>query len=157
MLKSTAFINEGTTASSILLTGNSETVAKNKQRKQNEYKKQLAESKIANIDIFTAPRKADEVDLVGTIRTLLLENELGPNIHHYDNSQLVKDAAPIGTIGQIFLLNRYWRLQLISVDTESSLDNRSRLIDDIDEGDWLRLFKEGVLPFIVKHSLPRQL
>lgn len=157
MLKNVDFISSGTTASSILLAGNAETIAKNKARKAAAYAKKLEGAKISNIDIFAEPRKEYEVDLVGEVRKLLIAGGQGPNIQNYDNYQLIKDAAPIGPVGQMFLLNRYWRLQLIGVDTESSLDARSHLIDDIPNEDWLRLFQEGVLPFILKHCLPRQM
>lgn len=157
MLKNVDFISNGTTASSILLAGDAQAIAKNKARKEKAYTKQLEKAKISNIDIFAEPRKDYEMDLVGEVRKLLIVAGQGPNIQNYDNYSLIKDATPIGPVGQMFLLNRYWRLQLIAVDTESSLEARSCLIDDIPNDDWLRLFQEGVLPFISKHNLPRQM
>lgn len=157
MLKTADFISTGTTASSILLTGDARAIAKNKARQAAARSKELEKAKISNIDIFAEPRKDYELDLVGEVRKLLIASGQGPNIQNFDNYQLIKDAAPISPVGQMFLLNRYWRLQLIGVDTESSLDARSHLIDDIPNEDWLRLFHEGVLPFILKHCLPRQM
>ena len=53
-----------------------------------------------------------------------------------------------------FLVNRALRQILSSVKTENTMDARYCLIDDGSLLDWLRLFKSGVLPCIVRLNLP---
>lgn len=57
---------------------------------------------------------------------------------------------------QRFLINRYWRMELAKLE-ENTMDVRFCLIDEahVSTKDWLRVFKQGVLPCILKHSLPR--
>jgi len=56
---------------------------------------------------------------------------------------------------QRFLINRYWRLKIASL-AESTIDVRYCLVDEphIQTVDWLRIFRKGVLPCILKHQLP---
>lgn len=57
---------------------------------------------------------------------------------------------------QRFLINRYWRMQLQKLD-ENTIDARFCLVDEahVKTVDWLRVFKEGVLPCILSHQLPK--
>lgn len=55
---------------------------------------------------------------------------------------------------QIRELNRYWRLELASVPG-STISARTCLIDNIDPRDWLRHFRQLVLPVIIQSNLPR--
>jgi hypothetical protein len=50
-------------------------------------------------------------------------------------------------------LNRFWRTQLAALST-STISARTCLVDDIEPRDWLRHFKQLVLPTIVQHGLP---
>lgn len=50
-------------------------------------------------------------------------------------------------------LNRYWRTQLAGLHI-STISQRICLVDDIESRDWLRHFKQLVLPTIVQHDLP---
>lgn len=54
---------------------------------------------------------------------------------------------------EIRALNRFWRDQLSSLHT-STISARSCLVDDIRPRDWLRHFRDLVLPTIVAHDLP---
>lgn len=55
---------------------------------------------------------------------------------------------------QIRRLNLFWRIELgmLNVDT---VDARECLMDGCDPSRWVVLFRERVLPTIVKHDLPR--
>lgn len=53
-----------------------------------------------------------------------------------------------------FLVNRYWRPVLGTIDTEDSSVARYCIMDDGPMYTWLLLFKESVVPLIVKHDLP---
>lgn len=50
-------------------------------------------------------------------------------------------------------LNRYWRQQL-SVLPTSTISARTCLVDETPPADWLRHFRQLVLPTIVSHDLP---
>jgi hypothetical protein len=50
-------------------------------------------------------------------------------------------------------LNRYWRTQLAALHA-STISARTCLVDDIEPRDWLRHFKNLVLPTIIQHGLP---
>ncbi len=64
-----------------------------------------------------------------------------------------KETSP-DSKSQICELNRYWRLELNSVPT-STISARTCLIDDIAPQDWLRHFRQLVLPIIINSDLPR--
>lgn len=55
---------------------------------------------------------------------------------------------------QRFLINRAWRQIIGSCNDFESMEVRSYLVDTGEFCDWLRLFKEGVLPCILKLNLP---
>lgn len=55
---------------------------------------------------------------------------------------------------QIAELNRFWRTELSSLHS-STISARTCLIDKIEPRDWLRHFKELVLPLIITSDLPR--
>ncbi len=50
-------------------------------------------------------------------------------------------------------LNRFWRNELAALHT-STISARTCLVDDIAPTDWLRHFRQLVLPIIVSHDLP---
>lgn len=55
---------------------------------------------------------------------------------------------------QRFLINRYWRGQIAQVPG-NTLDIRYCLVDQGQYTDWIRLFKNGVLPCIMDNQLPK--
>ena len=54
---------------------------------------------------------------------------------------------------QLVMINRYWRSELgrLSINT---ISERECLIDKIDPSDWLRHFRNQVLPTIIRFNLP---
>ncbi|MNG07309.1 hypothetical protein D3C85_13710 [compost metagenome] len=54
---------------------------------------------------------------------------------------------------QVCELNRYWRDQLSALHV-STISARTCLVDNIEPNDWLRHFRQLVLPTIVKYDLP---
>ena len=55
---------------------------------------------------------------------------------------------------QIRRLNRFWRIELGLV-SGITVDARECLMDDCDPTRWVVLFREHVVPAIVKYDLPR--
>ena len=106
--------------------------------------KQLLMSKYPNEDM---------IDPVSCITELLIEaghpeptkwvTQLDPRSMSPDFTQTVKR----------FLVNRYWRPVLGMVEEDTSVA-RYCLMDEGPMYTWLLLFKETVIPVIVKHNLP---
>ena len=96
-----------------------------------------------------------EDNLLEYVRSIMIDAGLNQRVHEaYDNNQYIKDAQGTPVNMQRFLLNRFWMLQVLSVDAPSH-DVRFSLIDTGSFRDWKRLFKDVVLPFAVQHNLPR--
>lgn len=68
---------------------------------------------------------------------------------YLDQNALISD-----TMYQRFLINRCFRQILGEVTTEVTMDVRYCLVDNGKIKDWLRLFKQGVVPCIVRLNLP---
>lgn len=86
------------------------------------------------------------LDLFNEVHKLIAEND--PVL-----AERFSDVAPRGIEDQVFLQNRFWRSELgrLSVNT---ISERECLIDEIDPRDWLRHFRNHVLPTIVRFKLP---
>lgn len=100
-------------------------------------------------------RRADEFDLVGAVRTTMLNAGLGQRIpEFFDSNIYIIDAANKKPEVQRYLLNRYFNTQLMNADA-NSIDERFCLIPNGEIADWLRLFTDKVLPFIIANDLPK--
>ena len=98
-----------------------------------------------------------EDNLLDYVRSIMIDAGLKQRVTDaFDNNQYIKDAQGTPANMQRFLLNRFWMLQVLSVDAPSH-DVRFSLIDTGSFRDWKRLFKDVVLPFAVQHGLPRSL
>ena len=112
---------------------------------------------LKNVDIFLQERKHDDIDLVSSVRQLLADSGLLPQvIMFFDNNQNILDAINRPPEAQRFLLNRYWNLQLLLVN-DNTIEERFCLIPNGEYCDWLRLFKNKVLPCAIVNRLPRSL
>ncbi len=108
--------------------------------------------------IFVDVRKPDEIDLIGAVRKILDDSGLIQNrIDNFDTNRYIIDGAFLGPKGQRFLLNRFFYLQLISLDGINTMDERFCLIEDGTFEDWLRLFSNKVLPCLISNNLPRKI
>jgi hypothetical protein len=106
-----------------------------------------------NQDYFK-PRAEGEIDLVAEVRNILISNGLGQNIENYDNNRIIVDAVDKSSAVQRFQLNRFFALQMVMVNANST-EERFCLIPNGDVSDWLVLFKSKVVPFLIEHSLPK--
>lgn len=112
---------------------------------------------IPNQHIFTDSRLEDDQDLVQTVRSLL-EPVCNPEnlVTFFDNNHYVQEAKNLRPEAQRFILNRYWNLQLLSVNI-STIEERYCLISNGEISDWLKLFEKAIVPFAKKHNLPKAL
>lgn len=112
----------------------------------------------STIQKFT-PQKNNEggVDLVSEVRTILIESGLAKEVaENFDTNGYVRDAINIPFEGQRFLMNRYWNLQLLQLGL-TSIEERFCLVDEGTMNDWIRLFKDKILPTLVSKRLPSKL
>lgn len=101
-------------------------------------------------------RTESEIDLVSEVRNMLCMSGLSALVaENYDNNQYIVDARNKKPEMQRFYLNRYWSFQLISAP-ESSIEERYCLIPNGDVKAWLKLFRDKILPFLVRNHLPRK-
>jgi hypothetical protein len=94
-----------------------------------------------------------EVNLVRDVTTMLqLAGHPEPEAwtEHLDRNAF--DCSDLKQ--QRFLINRCWRSLLGKVTTENTMDVRYCLIDDGTVLDWTRIFKESVIPCLVRLQLP---
>lgn len=105
---------------------------------------------------FVQPKPEGDIDLVLEVRNILQSAGLLQNVlHAYDNHRFVIDAAGKCSDVQRFMLNRYWNLQLSM--SPNSIDVRYNLIPNGTINDWLRLFRDSILPFLIQNGLPKQI
>lgn len=103
---------------------------------------------------YNTARQEGDMDLVNEVRMLLNANGLqGKVIELYNTDKFIVEAEGKAPNIQRFLLNRYWNQQLMCSQA-NSMDQRYCLIPNGEVIDWLRLFKESVMPFILQNNLP---
>jgi hypothetical protein len=102
-------------------------------------------------------KPVDDIDLISVVRDILYKSGLQVlTTANYDSHPLI--ISSIGKISSVqrFNLNRYWSLQLMSVDKYSE-EERYCLIPNGSNDDWLSLFSHKVIPFIIENNLPKAL
>lgn len=100
-------------------------------------------------------RQDNEINLVEENKALLLSAGLHAEVaEHFDTHPFVKEARSMPMQGQRFLLNRFWNLQLLSLNLPT-MQERICLVDQGTGSEWLRLFKEGILHTAISQRLPR--
>lgn len=104
---------------------------------------------------YFEPRGADDRDLVAEVRNKLVASGLAKEVTDgFDTNLYIKEAASRQPEPQRQLLNRFWTIQLLSVE-DNSEDARYSLVPNGSLDDWFRLFEASVLPFAIKHRLPK--
>ena len=107
-----------------------------------------------SVEYFTKKRDEAELDLVGSVRTLLVDSGLAPEVaQNFDTSKYIQEAKEMPAEGQRFLLNRFWNLQLLAINPVT-IEERFCLIPNGEYKDWLRLFQEKILPCAIVNRLP---
>jgi hypothetical protein len=108
----------------------------------------------SNVEIFLKERAPEDLDLVESVRNLLVNSGLLPEVmKNFDNSNYIRQASSLQPEAQRFLLNRFWNLQLLVVE-QSTIEERFCLITTGEYTDWLRLFKDKILPCAIANRLP---
>jgi hypothetical protein len=106
------------------------------------------------VQMYHAPKADNELDLVDAVRQSLINAGLKDRVDlFFDNNKFIQEATGKNADVQRFLLNRYWTTQLMNAPVQS-MDQRIALVPNGDVRDWLVLFRERVLPFVVEQNLP---
>lgn len=109
-------------------------------------------------NLYLSEKQNSDIDLINEVRNILIGEGLGRQVEAYfDTNELILQSLGKDSVVQRFNLNRYWTLQILASNDPRSSDVRYHLIHSGNPSDWLDLFKEGVVPFIVHHHLPREL
>ena len=102
-----------------------------------------------------SPQSDSEIDPVVDVTNLLITNgHPDPTgwlqfVHH----DALLDSTPVDV--RRFLVNRHWR-RVVGMCTDTTTDNdnvRYCMVDDGPLTDWLMLYRQSVVPFIVKNKL----
>lgn len=110
----------------------------------------------AHAENYKLVRQPGDLNLILEIRQALVEAGLLQEVQQaFDTNHYILDGLEKIPEVQRYLLNRFWNLQLLSVQNVCSLEERFCLVPDGQPQDWLRLFREKILPFAVQHRLPR--
>lgn len=105
-------------------------------------------------EAYRAQRQPNDFDLVGEVRTLLINAGVSDRVlQYYDTNHTIIEASSKVPDVQRQLLNRYLYLQIVQCSARST-EERQSLIPNGSIDDWLRLFKASVLPFMVTNNLP---
>jgi len=108
----------------------------------------------AAIEQYNAGRQETDINLVQEVRNMMMSSGLGQAIPEaFNNNRFIVEAENKAPLAQRFLLNRYWSLQLAQSKKPSG-EERYCLIHDGEVSDWLKLFQQKVLPFVIENNLP---
>jgi hypothetical protein len=102
---------------------------------------------------YNEERKPDDVDLVRVVRELLIGVGQAPKIHLFEQNDRIQEATNKRPKVQRYLMNEYWSLQIMKMPV-NSIDIRYCLVNNGTIDDWIRLFRDKVLPFIMEFDLP---
>lgn len=100
-------------------------------------------------------QQAFDIDMVQEVHNLLCRAGM-----HKKSQEVflahpwIKEAQTFVTEGQRFLLNRYWKLQLCQLPTDTSAE-RWCLVENGTIAEWLSLFEKKIIPFCLDNDLPR--
>lgn len=99
-------------------------------------------------------RDPGDIDLIATVRDILVQSGLGNNLSAYDCNRFIQEGLNKPSKVQRYLLNRFWNHQLM-VSQSISIEERYCLIPDGNHDQWLTLFRDKIVPFLIANNLPK--
>lgn len=121
----------------------------------NKIQKKIEESK----DEYLSTTNEGNISLVDKVVSILEKNFLPKDLINRFTSDLDIRLCEGRTLSvQRFLINKYWRYQLVNLTTKETIDttdSRFALIEDGSLVTWLELFEYNVLPIIKINGLPK--
>lgn len=98
--------------------------------------------------------ETNELNLITEVHKLLCQSGLNKaSEDFFINVPTIVAAKDSNFIVQMATLNTFWRIQL-SLFGAQSQQARYCLVDEAEPKQWLKLFKDAVLPFIISKNLP---
>lgn len=120
----------------------------------------IAEKSISAIheqmDRYHGEKPQGEICLVSEIRRLLIESGQGANVQYFDNHPRIVEATGKIADVQRYCINQFWHVQLGACE-KNSFNERSMLLERGPFSEWLSVFRQGIIPFIIENDLPRPL
>lgn len=108
----------------------------------------------AAVEQYKKKRSPEELDLIGEVRKVLNDNGLGNQVKEvFDNDPRIIEAKDKVPEVQRHLLNKFWLPQLLNSSAPSQ-EERFCLIPNGEPKEWLHLFKEKIVPFVIEQQLP---
>ena len=98
-------------------------------------------------------QKGIYIDLISKVREIMTICGLVDNIEYFDNNYHIKDNKDKPIEFQRHGLNKFWTVQLLTLDKDTS-DERYSLINIGTAYDWVVNFIKEVLPTIITYKLP---
>lgn len=106
---------------------------------------------------YSRPRVENEIDLVKEVRERLVALGAGDKLKEgFDENRFVIEAADKTAHAQQYNLNRYFNLQLSSVQKDTSVERYS-LIYELRPDQWLKVIEKKILPAIIDNDLPAKI
>ena len=102
-------------------------------------------------NVFAEPRKEGDIDLIAQI-TDLLQKANHPNPQAWQAHPTIQEAFNKSPKLQLFLINRYWRLELGSYP-EDTCRQRYCLTDDCPFGEYVKIFEAAILPVVLRNNV----
>jgi len=109
---------------------------------------------VAAVQEYHLTREANDIDLINIVREILIQSGLGNNLSAYDSNRFIQEGLNKPSKVQRYLLNRFWNHQLM-VSQSISIEERYCLIPDGSHDQWLSLFREKIVPFLIANNLPK--
>lgn len=99
----------------------------------------------------------EQINLIEEVRKLLTLNGLEKNAReHFDTDKRLSNVYNAPPDAQRTALNRYWVLQLYKAAQDGS-EQRFCLTPGGTFEEWLGMFKNKIIPFLVSNNLPTAL
>lgn len=95
-----------------------------------------------------------EINLIIEVKNLLYSSGLKINCdNNFLKNPIIENAIDYGALYQREYLNKFWLYQLVQFGSES-INQRFCLVDSGTPQEWLQLFRESILPFVIEKNLP---
>jgi hypothetical protein len=105
---------------------------------------------------YFKPREPGEIDLVEEVRNCMKDSGLGMKMDLFNNNRFINEASDKCSAVQRYNLNRYFNLQMLMSDKDTT-EERFCLIPNGLVSEWLTLFQQKVLPFLIENDLPKEI
>jgi hypothetical protein len=111
------------------------------------------------IQQYHSNKPEGDIDLISVVEKVFTTYGIQDKIPVFRSHRHVIEAQNKSSVAQRWLLNNYFRLQILSVGTKSGslaspAEARYCLIDNGSIDDWIKLFNQNVMPFLLENKLP---